>query len=650
MKRWNTPRWVSAVLAAFLVLVTLAPATAIAQTQDDSLEVLLVDLTEDEGRIVYNSNVDGEVAVRSADGEVEAAGVPLSRSAIERWTVVIVDDSQAADQSVGLDELKSAANRYISGLSAGTKVMLYRAGGGNPNLQRSTGFESDHSVVQRRIDQLTPGGGSVVWDSIARSASLLTEEGDGIFNIVAFVASPGSASTSSVAEARGALLTSDASFTAIMPEVASLDYGPFSQLANTAPGGGVELPGTLADGSQEPLADVAASVASTFENTKVATFLSQDLATADAVELRVGEQRQTVRAKFGSALTGQSLEAPSLPVPGRFAALQGDTGLMIAVGLGVLAALGFTYAMINIFAPDDDSLIETLSIYGEDPYSNATSAEEKTAAAKTRSQIIEQVVERAEQAAAARGNLKASTTMLERAEVPLRVGEAMTIQVVLVVAAFAIGFVALGSVAWGLILVVPAAALPMGFVKYKVNKRRSKLAQQLPDTLHLLSSTLKAGYSLIQGIEAVGREGEEPLAGEFRQLVSEARLGRDLDDALDDLGQRVESEDLEWAIVAIKIQREIGGNLAELLTTVAETITARSRLKGEVKSLTAEGRMSAYVLLALPVCVFIAMYFMNREYLSELWSSTLGYAALGVGAFGMIIGTIWMNKIIDIKV
>ena len=166
----------------------------------------------------------------------------------------------------------------------------------------------------------------------------------------------------------------------------------------------------------------------------------------------------------------------------------------------------------------------------------------------------------------------------------------------------------------------------------------------------MLASTLKAGYSFIQGIDAVGNEAEEPLAGEFRRTVNEARLGKELDSALDDLAERVGSIDLLWAVVAIKIQREVGGNLAELLSTVADTMTARSRLRGEVRSLTAEGRASAGVLLLLPFGVGFAMYLLNPEYIATLWMQTLGLVAVGGALFSMLIGGLWMRKIIDINI
>ena len=122
-----------------------------------------------------------------------------------------------------------------------------------------------------------------------------------------------------------------------------------------------------------------------------------------------------------------------------------------------------------------------------------------------------------------------------------------------------------------------------------------------------------------------------------------------MDDALDDLAARIESQDMMWAIVAIKIQREVGGNLAELLTIVADTMNQRQRLRGEVSALTAEGRISAYVLLFLPFGVAFAMYLLNPTYLSELWTQNLGIVAVIAAIISMIVGGFWMRKIVDIE-
>ena len=128
------------------------------------------------------------------------------------------------------------------------------------------------------------------------------------------------------------------------------------------------------------------------------------------------------------------------------------------------------------------------------------------------------------------------------------------------------------------------------------NRRRKQFLAQLPDMLQLLSGTLRAGYSLMQGVEAVSQEVGDPMGQELRRVVTEARLGRPLEEALDGVAERMDSPDFAWAVMAIRIQREVGGNLAELLMTVAETMTQRERLRRDVAALTAEGRISAIVL------------------------------------------------------
>jgi tight adherence protein B len=168
--------------------------------------------------------------------------------------------------------------------------------------------------------------------------------------------------------------------------------------------------------------------------------------------------------------------------------------------------------------------------------------------------------------------------------------------------------------------------------------------------LQLLSGTLRAGYSMMQGVEAVSQEVAEPMGRELRRVVTEARLGRPLEESLDAVAERMDSPDFGWAVMAIRIQREVGGNLSELLMTVAETMTQRERLKRDVKSLTAEGRISAYVLAVLPVALGFAMYALNPDYMSALFDETIGKIMLGGGILMMIGGFLWMQSIVKIDV
>jgi tight adherence protein B len=154
----------------------------------------------------------------------------------------------------------------------------------------------------------------------------------------------------------------------------------------------------------------------------------------------------------------------------------------------------------------------------------------------------------------------------------------------------------------------------------------------------------------MQGVEAVSQEVSEPMGRELRRVVTESRLGRPLEESLDAVAERMDSPDFAWAVMAIRIQREVGGNLSELLMTVADTMTHRERLRRDVKSLTAEGRISAYVLAALPFLLGLAMYVLNPDYMSSLFEETVGRIALAGGIILMVGGFAWMQAIVKIDV
>jgi tight adherence protein B len=238
---------------------------------------------------------------------------------------------------------------------------------------------------------------------------------------------------------------------------------------------------------------------------------------------------------------------------------------------------------------------------------------------------------------------------LEQANVPMSPGEAILAMIGL--AAVGGVFVAiLNSPLWGM---VTFGVLLLGFVflvRWAGNREVKKFEKQLPDTLTLLSTSLRAGYSLLQAIEAVAAEAPDPTAREFSRAVVESRLGRSVPEALQGIVDRTGSKDFEWATMAIEIQREAGGNLAEVLQTVADTMLARNRLKGEIRALTAEGRISAIVLGSLPFALGAFLWFNNRDYLQPLLDATMGRIALVAGGILMLGGIFWLRKIVDIEV
>jgi len=185
--------------------------------------------------------------------------------------------------------------------------------------------------------------------------------------------------------------------------------------------------------------------------------------------------------------------------------------------------------------------------------------------------------------------------------------------------------------------------------KVRTSRRRKAFADQLDDSLQLLASSLRAGHSLLRALDAVSREAEEPTAPEFARVVNQTRLGRDLGFALDDTATRMGSDDFLWVAQAIAIHRTVGGNLAEVLDTVGNTIRERNQIRRQVKALSAEGRLSAYVLMALPFGITGFLAVSNPSYIGAFTRSALGYALIAVALVMLVVGALWLRKVVTFK-
>ena len=192
--------------------------------------------------------------------------------------------------------------------------------------------------------------------------------------------------------------------------------------------------------------------------------------------------------------------------------------------------------------------------------------------------------------------------------------------------------------------------LPWAYLKWRHSRRLTAFNAQLAETLGLMAGGLQAGLSLPQAVDTVVREGIEPMAGELRRALVEQRLGIDIADGLESVGARMESDDFSWVVMAIRIQREIGGNLAEILNTVADTLREREYLRRQVKTLSAEGRLSGYILTALPPGVMVYLSFANRDYIEVLWTTTIGWIILAVAGLFLFMGGFAMSKMAKVEV
>jgi tight adherence protein B len=192
---------------------------------------------------------------------------------------------------------------------------------------------------------------------------------------------------------------------------------------------------------------------------------------------------------------------------------------------------------------------------------------------------------------------------------------------------------------------------PVIYVRSQQGKRLTKFSGQLPDMLNLMVNGLRAGYSTMQALEAVSKEMPPPICDEFRRVVQEMQLGLPMDKALDNLIRRIPSDDLDFVITAVNVQREVGGPLAEILDTIAFTIRERIRIKGEIRVMTSQVVMSGRILSGVPFFVFVLLWFINQEYMGEFFKNLVcGGTALVVGFIMIVIGYAIMMKIADIEV
>lgn len=198
--------------------------------------------------------------------------------------------------------------------------------------------------------------------------------------------------------------------------------------------------------------------------------------------------------------------------------------------------------------------------------------------------------------------------------------------------------------------VVVGTLIPMAIVRFKGKRRMTAFREELADSLRLVSSSLLSGYAFAQALDGLVSEGMQPMAGEISRALAEARLGVGIEDALDKVAERMDSKDMHWAVMAVRVQREVGGNLAEVLNTIAATVRERSYLRRQVSTLSAEGRLSAYVLIGMPILVALFTFTTRRSYMRALWTTAPG-AVMSIGAVVMLLfGALWMRKLIDVEV
>ena len=554
-------------------------------------------------------------------------------------TVYVVDLSGSMGDDGALSDVKKGMKSVVDGLPAGDEIAIVSF---SDAVVVETGFTDNAAQLDEAIDAMAAprDGKGAAWDGVRKATQLLATPSELQPNIVLVTDGQDDASKTTVETARAAVVTSGAAFFAV-----ELDHAGGTDSQNIASimdrTGGSSFTASKGKSTGEAFDDLAATLQSQY----VATYGSSATQGQVDVSVAVGSLERQASYVAGANVQGAAA-AEVVPPPTSFGPewLRGKFGGALGLALvGLAVGLG-AYALASLASSGDESLNAVLRPYSEGPVAN-----DDTDGALVQTALLQRAVELTEEFAERQGFLVKVERALERADLPLRAAEAMFFYGA---GALLISLLSLtlGGASAGVAVLLVTLLVPPAAVNFKANQRGKKFQASLPDTLNLLSGSLRAGYSLLQGVEAVSKEVEDPMGQELRRVITEARLGREIEDAMEAVAERMGSADFAWAVMAIRIQREVGGNLSELLLTVADTMIHRERLRRDIAGLTAEGKMSAIILGLLPVGLGLFMWMSNPAYMAPLGSTTLGHILLGAALIALLIGFAWMKKIINIKI
>jgi tight adherence protein B len=297
----------------------------------------------------------------------------------------------------------------------------------------------------------------------------------------------------------------------------------------------------------------------------------------------------------------------------------------------------------------------------EDRLSRLSGAQQEAVKLEKQSERSSVIPDSLERAVSERDFASGIKSSLRQADLKLKVSEYMLVHVVSVLVFGLISWVLFNqSIIFMLVGALAGFFAPRFYVGQKARKRRRDFENQLGDTLNLWVNALRSGYSVLQSMETIASETPEPISTEFERVVQEVRLGLTMEQGLNNLLERIQSDDMDLVVTAVNIQREVGGNLAEVLAIISHTIRERIRIKGEIRVLTAQATISGYIISGLPVALTLFLRASSPEYINELFVKEspwivsgvfpCGWLVMGLGLLLIFSGFMVMRKIADIEV
>jgi len=553
----------------------------------------------------------------------------------EAKSVVLAVDRSQSMAGRSLHDATDAARAFVAAKGPGDRVEVIAFGHDALGLTR---FSSSTVDADAALAGLTPDAqsGTALYDAVVSAAAALQAE-DLPGRVILLVTDGRDVSSSATLE-RAVEAAQRARAAVYAIGIAGHDFTPTPLRELAARTGGVYLEAASSSELRALYASLSASLAHTWQ----VRYLTAS---------RPGEQVRLTAASDGA----QTTRTLDLRVPGLATAAGQPPSVLPAhlwrspfAPLILVAAVGLLVLLAAAFgnAARSGSWLSARLAPHLGPSQRRRGAKQRRQGATS---LRRTVVTATEQAFANVRQFRALQRLLMRADVPLLAAELLYASIGCAVAVgLVVGLAGVGPLLT-LLLMVAGAGIPVAWVTYRSRARMKAFDNQLPDLLITVAASLKAGHSFRHAIQAVVDEGVDPAAKEFRRVLTETRLGRPMDEALAEMSDRVGSKNLTFVLNAVTIQRQIGGSLAGLFDMVAETVRQRQQFARKIRSLTAMGRMSAYVLGGLPFAVALLISVINPSYMSPLWHSSTGHTLVAV-ALGMIaVGAAFLRKIVSFK-
>ena len=624
--------------AATILVVIAAIAGPAAAASGPAVHIRKIEVSE-----FPDVKVTASLAKGAADDSISLTenGLPVQHFEIESLgesgsdvDVMLVIDTSGSMQGEPIASAVAAALKFTTELPDEVPVGIVTFSDKARVLVRPT---EDHSKALQALGDLKANGETALYDGVALAAKQLT--GSAQHNLVVLSDGADTASKASLSQAASAARRASAAVFSVGLTSGEFDAAALRSLSQK--GGGRYSPVNTAD-----LSSVYSALATELSNQFVITYESE-YAKGGEVTLAVTapggrDSALTLMPELQEPARAPKIEPPAEPAFGL--ALEGPTGLLIATAVCFASFFVLLVMMLGSKARKKrDRELERRTAGG------AQGKPQTESQAESR-WVPEPFVQVAESVGEIGGVTQKLEQRLERAGAPLRVGEFLLGMVGAAMLGAGIGVMLMDSIVFSLMAGVLAAAAPFVWLSFAIRRRTTKIHDQLADVLMIIASSLRAGHSFFQALDLVSKEIAEPGAAEFARVVAEVRLGRPIDEAMNSLAERIGSDDFKWALLAVNIQREVGGNLAEVLDTVADTIRERDGIRRQIDVLTAEGRLSVGILTALPIGVAFYMSWVNPEYIGLLFNTGIGLIMTTVASCMLALGVFWMKKVVKIDV